>query len=65
MIPQNSVWMLRWKLKMLNVDSNIPENRLEEVDDEVKIEVKDEDGDEEMLIIFANSVELYFQVKLL
>ena len=55
------------KEEVENVDSNIPENRPEEVDGEVKIEVKERRRMmmKRMLIIFANSVELYFRVRLL
>ena len=55
------------KEEVEDVDSNIPKNRPEEVDGEVKIEVKERTRMmmKRMLIIFANSVELYFQVRLL
>ena len=60
------VWDVKEEVE--DVDSNIPENRPEEVDGEVKIEVKERTRMmmmKRMLIIFANSVELYFRVRLL
>ena len=63
----NSELSLDVKEEVEDVDSNIPGNRPEEVDGEVKIEVKERMRMmmKRMLIIFANSVELYFRVRLL